>query len=34
MFVLAAILELAPLAVVILARHRLRATDGLISSGP
>jgi PPP family 3-phenylpropionic acid transporter len=34
MFVLAAILELAPLTVVILARDRLRATDGLVSSGP
>ena len=34
MFVLAAILEFAPLTVVILARHRLRARAGLVSSAP
>jgi MFS transporter, PPP family, 3-phenylpropionic acid transporter len=34
MFVLAAILELAPLTVVLVARRRLRATAGLLSSGP
>ena len=34
MFVLAAILELAPLTVVIVGRRRLRGTAGLLSSGP